>query len=788
MFGQAASVGLTSSEVVERIADGRSNQSPAGTTRSFGQILFANVFNPVNAIMLALFILILIAGFPADGLFVGVVASNSIIGVTQELYARRELKKLELLNAPIARVRRDGQPAEVDVESLVQDDLVLLVPGDQVVVDGTVVSSAGLEIDESLLTGEADAVDKAVSDEVLSGSFVSAGSGSYIATRVGAASYANTLAAEAKEFSLVDSELRRGINLILRVLVITIPPAGLLLLFSLLDVEDRWQEALQGTVAAAVAMVPDGLVLLTSLAFVAGVIALARKKALAKELATVELLARVDTLCLDKTGTITTGEISFGSVVVLRGDDEAHVQDALGAYGAADPNPNATLAAVATALPEPTGWEATATEPFSSARKWSGTQFLGRGTYYFGAPDILFTGADGAERAISLSHAQQGKRVLLLCHSNTPLSRELPTDRVPVALILLEDTVREDAAEIFKFFAEQGVDLKVISGDNVETVAAVAERAGVPHARSSMDARGLPEDRDELADVMDTTSVFGRVTPHQKRAMVGALQSRGRVVAMTGDGVNDVLALKDADMGIAMGSGTSASRGVAQLVLLDNRFATLPEVLAQGRKVINNIERVANLFVTKAAYAVLLTAIIGIQQVEFPFLPRHLTLIGTFSIGLPGLFLALAPNVNLVRPGFLKRVLRFSIPAGFAAGLATWIIYTYARSQGSDDLTAAELADARSAATITLLGIGLVVLVVVSRPLRVWKVALAATMAGLYALVLVSDYARDYFELTIPDANIWTAAGIAVLAAGAVVAVTPLIVPGIRMAKEVPND
>jgi cation-transporting ATPase E len=257
---------------------------------------------------------------------------------------------------------------------------------------------------------------------------------------------------------------------------------------------------------------------------------------------------------------------------------------------------------------------------------------------------------------------------------------------------------------------------------------------------------------------------------------------------MTGDGVNDVLALKDADMGIAMGSGTSASRGVAQLVLLDNRFATLPEVLAQGRKVINNIERVANLFVTKAAYAVLLTAIIGIQQVEFPFLPRHLTLIGTFSIGLPGLFLALAPNVNLVRPGFLKRVLRFSIPAGFAAGLATWIIYTYARSQGSDDLTAAELADARSAATITLLGIGLVVLVVVSRPLRVWKVALAATMAGLYALVLVSDYARDYFELTIPDANIWTAAGIAVLAAGAVVAVTPLIVPGIRMAKEVPND
>jgi len=322
----------------------------------------------------------------------------------------------------------------------------------------------------------------------------------------------------------------------------------------------------------------------------------------------------------------------------------------------------------------------------------------------------------------------------------------------------------------------------VISGDNVATVAAVAERAGVPNASNSVDARGIPDDPVALGKVLASTSVFGRVTPHQKRAMVGSLQASGRVVAMTGDGVNDVLALKDSDMGIAMGSGTSASRGVAQLVLLDDRFATLPEVLAQGRKVINNIERVANLFVTKAVYALILTAVIGIQGVEFPFLPRHLTLIGTFSIGLPGLFLALAPNVNLVRPGFLQRVMRFSAPAGTVAALSTWAVYQYARSQANGPLSATELADARSAATITLLGVGLAILVVVSRPLRLWKVALAISMGGLYAIVLAWDTARNYFALSIPDGNVWMASAIAIVAGAVAVAAIPFVVPGLRMA------
>ena len=666
--------GLTAGQVAERVAAGRTNQVPDAPVRTLPQILRANVFSPVNGIMLALFAAILVAGFPRDGLFVGVVVSNAVIGVAQEIRAKRELDKLAVLSAPKARVVRDGDVAEVVVSEVVADEVLELAPGDQVVVDGMVLTSAGLEADESLLTGEADPIEKETGDELLSGSFVAAGSGRYQATRIGAESYASSLSEEAKRFTLVNSELRRGIDTVLRWLIIIIPPASALLILVLLDTEDRWQNALQGTVAAAVAMVPDGLVLLTSLSFVAGVVALARRRALAKELATVELLARTDVLCLDKTGTITTGHISFGDVEALPGVDPTLVATALGAMAHADEAPNATMLAVRDAYTAPDegdgdtgGWAPVGTTPFSSARKWSAMEFRSHGAFYFGAPDVIAGDLPDVMGRVAV-HAEAGRRTLLLARSPEPLSDEtLPESRTPLALILLEDTIRPDAPEILAFFREQGVNLKVISGDHTATVAAVAHRAGIPNAHNHMDARELPEDTDEMAAALADNAVFGRVTPQQKRSMVDALQSRGHTVAMTGDGVNDVLALKNADMGIAMGSGSASTRAVAQLVLLDNSFATLPEVLAQGRKVINNVERVANLFVTKAAYAVLLTVLVGIFTVEYPFLPRHLTLVGTFSIGVPGLFLALAPSTELIRPGFLSRVLRFSIPAGVLA-------------------------------------------------------------------------------------------------------------------------
>ena len=780
--------GLSAAEVEQRRREGRTNDVPDAPVRTVGQIVRNNVLTPVNAIIGSMFVLIMVAGFPADALFAGVVVSNSIIGIAQELKARSTLHRLAVLSAPRARVVRDGRTLQVGTSEVVADDILELRPGDQVVVDGEVVAARGLEIDESLLTGESDPVDKAPGDGVMSGSFVSAGAGWYRATAVGADSYAARLSEEARRFTLAGSELKGGVNLVLRRLSWIIPLTAVLLGGRLLATEDRWQEALRGTVAAAVAMVPDGLVLLTSLSFITGVIALARRRALARELASVELLARVDTLCLDKTGTITTGEISFEHVEPLGSTTEAEATEALAALASADPAPNATLTAIADAVGDPPeGWELCGSVPFSSARKWAAASFEGRGTFHLGAPDMLLGPGQASDEARARADAASadGERVLVVTRSDAaePSDESLPESRVPVCLVHLGDTIRSDATEIFAYFRDQGVDLKVISGDHPATVAAVAHRAGITGDPAvdagdapspgrahvpAFDARQLPADPDSLADTLEATALFGRVDPHQKRAMVHALQSRGRTVAMTGDGVNDVLALKDADMGIAMGTGSSAARAVAQLVLLDNRFATLPRVLAEGRRVINNIERVANLFITKAAYAVLLTVLIGAAGSPFPFLPRHLTLIGTFSVGVPGFFLALAPNHRLVKPGFLGRVLRFSLPAGTAAAAATFALYEVVRR-----LDGVSLDEARTSATMTLLGIGLVILLLISRPLRPWKVGLAASMAASYGVAMAWPFPRDFFQLDVPSlgAWLWVAGATAVGGAGAWLAV-----------------
>jgi len=744
-------IGLTQSQVDERLADGRVNVLPTPPSRSIRQIIRANVVTPVNMIMATLLVLILVSGNPADALFAGVIVSNSAIGILQELRAKRTLDALEVLNAPRATVLRDGVRADIEVGAVVADDLILGGPGDQIVVDGVVVVAAGFEVDESLLTGEADAVMKTTGDEVLSGSFVAAGSGSYRATRIGGDSYANTLAEEARRFVLVNSELRTGVNTILRWLTFIIPPVSILLFFRLLSAEDRWQGALQGTVAAAVAMVPDGLVLLTSITFIVGILALAKRQALAKELASVELLARVDVLCLDKTGTITTGEISYYAVEVV-GQDAAQrsIEEALAALVVADPNPNTTLAAIGHAHDSDPGWNVENTIPFSSARKWASTSFTEHGTWFLGAPEILAPDDTEVHERVT-EHAAAGRRVVLLARAALPPNNEvLPLDIQAKAVVLLEDTVRDDAPEILRFLVEQGISLRVISGDHPSTVAAVARRAGVPNADSGRDARDLPEGQSELAEILEETMVYGRVTPHQKRSMVRALQSRGHVVAMTGDGVNDVLALKDADMGIAMGSGSSATRSVAQITLLDNRFSTLPVILAEGRRVMNNVELVANLFVAKAAYAVLLAGATGLLGVPFPFLPRHLTLIGTFSIGLPGFVLALSPNVRRSKPGFVRRVLRLSIPAGTIAAVITFIVYEIVRR---DELSS--LGEARSAAALTLLGVGLAILGVVARPMDRARVLLIAAMAALYGLIMVIAPLRNYFELEYPRAAHW---------------------------------
>ena len=772
--------GLTDEEVAQRVESGQVNRAPDGPGRTVGQIVRANIFTPVNGIMLTLFVLIVAAGYWRDGLFVGVIVANSTVGIIQEIRARQELARLEVLSAPHATAIRNGVELDVDVEEIVTDDLLRLEPGDQIVVDGSVSDAGDLEVDESLLTGESVSVRKTVGDDVLSGSFVVAGSGHYRAERIGAESYATGLAAEAKRFTMANSELRTSINRILKWLIAIIPVASVLLFLSLLDAEDRWQDAVQGTVAASVAMVPDGLVLLTSIAFVAGMLAIARRRALAKQLSTVEVLARVDVLCLDKTGTITTGDIRLGSIESLDGRTESDIEQILAASAAADDAPNATMQALAAGTGADPGWTVESTVPFASRRKWSSATFS-QGTFVLGGPDVLLAeGAPTLDRVKALSAG--GRRILLLAEGTVPADPDRGLiDLSPVALVVLEDEIRPDAPAILQYFRDQDVELKVISGDDPGTVAAIAARAGVQGAERAVDARSLPTEEIALAETLEANTVFGRVTPHQKQAMVKALQAQGRTVAMTGDGVNDVLALKDADLGIAMGSGSSASRSVADLVLIDSSFGAMPSIVDQGRKVINNVERVANLFVSKAGYAVLLAAVIGIAGVPFPLLPRQLTLIGAFSIGVPGFFLALAPETHLIRPGFLNRVLQFSIPAGVAAGTATLLVYDVARRSGS-----VSLEESRTAAAITLLAVGLVILGVVARPLRAWKLGLVVGMALSYAAIFAIGALRDFFQLDLFAAWLWVVIIAAVAAAGILIVAVPFVMPALSWSRTQP--
>jgi len=753
-----AAQGLTAQEVADRIARGQVNDVPAVPSRTVGQIVRANVFTRFNALLGSLLVVILIVGPIQDALFGFVLVANAGVGIYQELRAKRTLDSLAVLTSPHARIVRDGRVGEMPLTEVVLDDVLELQPGDQIVVDGEVLEAAALEVDESLLTGEAEPVIKSPGDEVLSGSFVAAGSGRFRATRVGAQAYAAQLAEQGRRFSLTRSELRSGIDQILRIVTWLLIPTAALLLVSQLRSNASVRDALRLSVAGTVAMVPEGLVLLTSVAFAVGVIRLAKRRVLVQELPAVEVLARVDVLCIDKTGTLTEGRLVVDEVELL-GEDGVH-RDALTALAAAEPHPNATLLAIRESFPDtPDGWLASSTVPFSSARKWSGADFGTRGTWVLGAPDVLLPD-DDAHLAKARAHAEAGRRVVLLGRTEASIGTDHEPERlVPVAFVILTDRVRETASTTLAYFARQGVDVKVISGDHPETVAAVARRVGLPGADAPFDAKALPEGGEELAEVLETHAIFGRVTPQQKRAMVEALQSRGHVVAMTGDGVNDVLALKDADIGVAMGSGSSATRAVAQLVLLDSTFDAMPSVVGEGRRVLGNIERTSNLYVTKTVYAMLIALGVGVVGLQFPFLPRQLTLIGALTIGIPSFFLALAPNDERARPGFLPRVLRFTIPAGSLAAIATFLGYVLVKQEPG-----ISLAEAQTAATMVLLYIGFLVLSIIAAPLTTWRLALVWAMPALFGLVMAIPAAREFFALYPPPLIVWLASfGIAAL-------------------------
>ena len=747
----ALAVGLSDAEVAQRVADGHTNDVPSRAARSVSEIVRANVLTRINAILGVLFVIVLSTGSLINGLFGLLIVANSAIGIIQELRAKQTLDKLAIVGQAKPLVRRESGTVALAPSEVVLDDVIELGPGDQIVVDGEVLEETNLEVDESLLTGEADPIAKDAGDRIMSGSFVVAGSGAYRATKVGREAYAAQLAEEASKFTLVKSELRSGINKILQFITYLLIPAGALIIYTQLFTTDAgWRESVLRMVGALVPMVPEGLVLMTSIAFAVGVVRLGRRQCLVQELPAIEGLARVDVVCADKTGTLTENGMRVSDLKSFTADDVGNV---LAQLAADDARPNASMAAIGEAYKMPPGWEATASAPFKSATKWSGTSYGEHGNWVIGAPDVLLDPASpDAEQAERIG--AQGLRVLLLGSCDRSVdAADAPGVVIPVALVVLEQRVRPDARETLEYFASQKVTVKVISGDNAVSVGAVAGTLGL-HGET-MDARQLPAGAEELADTLEEYTTFGRVRPDQKRAMVHALQSRGHTVAMTGDGVNDVLALKDADIGVAMGSGSSASRAVAQIVLLDNKFATLPYVVGEGRRVIGNIERVSNLFLTKTVYSVLLAVLVGLAGLSskffgtdpllFPFQPIHVTIAAWFTIGIPAFVLSLAPNKERAHPGFVRRVMASALPSGLVVGIATFSSYLLAYEGRA--ATATEQTQASTAALITLLVSALWVLAVVARPYEWWRIALVAVSALAYVVIFSIPLAREQFML-----------------------------------------
>ena len=752
--------GLSGEEVRQRVEAGQVNTTAVRPSRTVPEILQANVLTRFNALLGALLVVILLVGPLQDALFGLVIIANSAVGIVQELRAKRTLDRLSLLNAPTATVVRDGEAQEVPADQVVLDDILEVGRGDQVVADGSLVATQGLEVDESLLTGEADPVAKHTGDEVLSGSFVVAGSGSARVVRVGEQAYAVALTAEARRFTLVRSEIRDDLNRLLRAITwVLVPTAAVLVVSQLLVQERSLAAAARGSVAGVVGMVPEGLILLTSIAFAAGIVRLGGRGVLVQELPAIEGLARVDVIGIDKTGTLTEGTMAVSEVLPLATQDST--AEVLGALAHLDEHPNPSMRALVEAFDAQPAWQVSDRVAFSSDRKWSGAEFTGHGAWVLGAPEMLLPAGDPA-LAEAERRASAGSRVLLLARAAGGLTHDTaPPGLEPAALVVLAERLRLDAADTLRYFAAEGVSVKVISGDSARTAGAVASALGLPGADHPVDVRTLTEDR-PLGRATEENTVFGRVTPQQKRAMVDALQQHRHVVAMTGDGVNDVLALKEADLGVAMGSGSPAARAVGDLVLMRNEFAVLPDVVAEGRRIIANIERVAHLFLTKTVYVAVLALAVGVAQLPFPFYPRHLTIISSLTIGIPAFFLALAPNPRRAHAHLIRRVLRFAVPAGLVAATATFSAYALARLE--TDLGAAV---ARTTATVVLFGVGMAVLTLLALPLERWEVLLISTMVAAFGLIVAVPGLREFFALSTLPLVVWASAvGVVLAAAG----------------------
>ena len=720
--------GLTDEQVNERIEQGKVNADENPNTRTYKQIVRENTLTFFNFLNLVLLILVLMVCSYKNAFFVGIIIINTLIGIAQEIRAKKTIDKLAILTAKKSIVIREGKKWTVPTEDLVLDDLVCLKTGDQVPADAKVLEGS-VEVNESLLTGESDNLPKNVGDELFSGSFVTSGEACCQIIHVGKDNYAAQITSEAKEFKRHNSELKNSLNAILKVISIIIVPLGALLFYKqYYIVENTFKASVVSMVAGVLGMIPEGLVLLTSVALTLGALVLANKKTLVQELYCIETLARVDTLCLDKTGTITEGTMCVGRVEpwsesLLRNltedkeepdeggmlqdqeiqpenaetqnpdtgsqteadqaeitdetavlQDIHEIEDMMGNLMYVLKDQNATIDALRKRFPTKTSMTPEHIIPFSSDRKYSGAVFEDRGTYLMGAAQFLFP--EGREEILEVcqKYAQEGLRVLTLAHSSQMAEgTELPADLEPVALLLLTDVIREEAPDTLKFFDSQEVDLKVISGDDPVTVSAIAKRAGLKNAESYVDATTL-ETEEDLEEAVSKYSVFGRVTPQQKKEMVQALQKQGHTVAMTGDGVNDVLALKEADCSIAMAQGSDAAKNIANVVLLDSNFASMPHIVNQGRRVVNNIRTAASMFLIKTMFSVMLSLLTIFFGNTYPFEPIQMSLISACAVGIPTFLLAQENNYDKIDHTFLRHVFLNAFPAAITISSCVFAI------------------------------------------------------------------------------------------------------------------
>ncbi|HEU6444477.1 MAG TPA: HAD-IC family P-type ATPase [Gaiellaceae bacterium] len=766
--GGTPAEGLSETEAARRRAERGPLGRPA-TSRSYASIVRANVFTVFNLILLVFGVLMLSVGDWRDALFLGVLVSNASIGIVQETRAKHALERLAAVVETKADVVRDGAVRTAEIDDLVVGDLVQVAPGDQVVADGRLVGSASLALDEAVLTGESEAITRAVGDDVLSGSFVVEGSGRYIVRALGPESYAERVAVVARAFRHPRSPLERSLNRLLLLLVAAMVPLGAVLGIAIWLRDPSLEYAVTTAAAATTTLVPEGLILLTSLTYAVATLRMARRGALAQQLNAIESLAAAEVICLDKTGTLTERALRVVELVPAAGVTSTALENALGRFAASMASPNATLTAIASAYPrEPA--RASGQVPFASRRRWSALELDGVG-YLLGAPERFAVG-ELAERARLETNA--GRRVLAFATSQMlPEERdELSAETRVLGLVVLAERLRPEAQSTVAFLRAEGVRLKVLSGDAPATVAAIAADAGLPRT-VPFDASSLPEDAQALRELVLETDVFGRVSPDGKRRIVESLRDAGVYVAMVGDGVNDVPALKAARLGIGLGSGVAMAKSVADLVLVRDDFSAVPALVAEGRQILRNLQRVTKLFVTRAVLAAFLILAYAATQSAYPFLPRHLTLASAIAVGIPAFFLALAPSSGRweIR-GFLGRLTRFAVPAGIATGAG--VVTGFLVAERALGLS---LVEARTVATTVLVAAGLYVIVVLEatgRRRAAGVAALCAALGAAYLLVLAVPAGREFFALAAPSPAIATAS-----LAGTVVAIASMAAAGL---------